>query len=466
MFSEKNIWFGYSISIVVIVLVGVFSNQTLMYLEQSARKVTHSHVVLEQLNLFTSDLKDVQRSVRGYIIADNSDYLIPYQQSFSTVTKKLDTLRALTIDHPLHQSRIDSLQTHTAEFLSYYTGLIESRAVLGLDSVIAIVKEGRGRKTTDVILGIIDRMMMEERSLLDLREIEDRAAGRNMREVLLVGSAIALLFIVVSSTLVVRENRQRNKAEAALRLQASDLLTAKEKAESADRFKSIFLATMSHELRTPLNSIIGFTDIMQQGRSGPVNPEQHAQLGKVLTNARHLLHLINDILDISKIEAGKIEITHWPFHAGESIQKCVSMISPLAEQKGITLQNSIATSVGEMISDQRRFEQIVINILSNAVKYTERGSITVEARVIWEESKEVLKLRVIDTGVGIKEEDMQKLFQPFQRVNTGRSQNGDGTGLGLAICKKLSHLLGGDVDISSEYGKGSTVEISLPTKHD
>jgi signal transduction histidine kinase len=437
----------------------------LLFLEDSSRHVNHSHVVLEQLSTFSSDLKDVQRGVRGFIISGNSEYLLPYQESMTTISNNLDTLRALTFDHRSHQLLIDSLQTFTADFLSYYTKLAESRTDQGLDSVIAIVREGKGKKLTDKILGIVDRMRIEELSLLDLREVEVRAAGWKMSQVLMIGTSVALFFIVLSSALVVRENSRRQRAEESLHLQAAELRVAKETAESADRLKSIFLATMSHELRTPLNSVIGYTDIIRQGRSGPVNPEQIEQLGKVLNNSRYLLRLINDALDISKIEAGKITIVQWPFHAGESIQKCVSMVSPLAEQKGLRMECSISTTVGEMQGDQQRVEQILINILNNAVKFTADGVISVNASFVWSGTREVLRVRVTDTGIGILAEEIPNLFQPFHQVSSGVTRSQEGTGLGLSISKKLSALLDGDISVTSDYGKGSTFEITIPTRN-
>jgi len=244
----------------------------------------------------------------------------------------------------------------------------------------------------------------------------------------------------------------------ALAERTAELAVALEHAEEADRLKSAFLATMSHELRTPLNSIIGFTGIMLMGLVGPLAPEQEKQLIMVQDSARHLLELINDVLDISKIEAGQIELAHGPFDMRTTIQKSIEKIAPLAEKKGLAVTAVIAPPVGQIVGDRRRVEQILINLLGNAVKFTERGEVRIESQVEdgW------LVTRVIDTGIGIRPEDVDSVFKPFQQVDTGTTRQYEGTGLGLSICKRLVESMGGRIQIESEWGKGSRCVFILP----
>lgn len=248
-----------------------------------------------------------------------------------------------------------------------------------------------------------------------------------------------------------------------------DLAEALVTATKADRIKSAFLANMSHELRTPLNSIIGFTGIILQGLAGPLNAEQHKQLDMVRNSARHLLDLINDVLDISKIEAGQLTVRHVPFDLGACIRRATDPIRLTAEKKGLDLVIDADGIPAIMVADQRRVEQILINLLSNAVKFTERGSVTLKAETVSdfrgpgaEQPCKAVRFTVEDTGVGIGAEDLKTLFQPFRQLESGLSRNHDGTGLGLAICRRLAQLLNGEVSATSIEGKGSAFTATIP----
>ncbi len=239
---------------------------------------------------------------------------------------------------------------------------------------------------------------------------------------------------------------------------AESLRRALEQAEAADRLKSAFLATMSHELRTPLNSIIGFSGILLQERVGPLNPEQRKQLDMVRGSSRHLLALINDILDISKIEAGQLDLRIEPFDVCASAAQTARLIQPLAEKKGLALRTDLPEQPVLLNSDQRRFEQILLNLLNNAVKFTERGSVTLSVRPCGD----TLRIAVADTGIGIRPADLDSLFKPFRQIDTGLSRQYEGTGLGLAICRRLAEKMGGTMSVTSEWGQGSVFTCTLP----
>jgi PAS domain S-box-containing protein len=252
--------------------------------------------------------------------------------------------------------------------------------------------------------------------------------------------------------------RARLELEERVRQRTAELVKAKDAAESADRLKSAFLATMSHELRTPLNSIIGFTGIVAQELAGPLNEEQKKQLGMVQNSARHLLALINDVLDISKIEAGQLEIHCVPFSFPQAIGKAVNTVSPLAQKKGIRLHMEISPQVDQIISDQRRTEQILLNLLGNAVKFTDQGEVSVRC---WREN-EWLVTAIRDTGIGIDSQHHQTIFEPFRQADTGLARKREGSGLGLSICKRLVQRLGGLIFVESAPGQGSTFTVRLP----
>ncbi|WP_319578041.1 ATP-binding protein [uncultured Methanospirillum sp.] len=238
----------------------------------------------------------------------------------------------------------------------------------------------------------------------------------------------------------------------------AELLVQRDRAEQADQLKSAFLATMSHELRTPLNSIIGFTGILLQKLAGPLNSEQEKQLTMVQQSARHLLALINDVLDISKIEAGELNIVKEPVDILSSIQSAINLMKKTAEEKGLELMSDLAPDTGSVIGDKRRIEQVMLNLLSNAIKFTDTGSITVTSSM----KQNMIRISIKDTGIGIEKEKMDILFKPFHQIDTGTTRKHEGTGLGLSISKKLIELHGGSISVTSEIGEGSEFVVLLP----
>ena len=262
------------------------------------------------------------------------------------------------------------------------------------------------------------------------------------------------------------ESLERKVAE-----RTRDLEAARVRAESADRIKSAFLATMSHELRTPLNSIIGFTGIILQGLAGALNPEQSKQLGMVQSSARHLLDLINDVLDISKIEAGQLTVHFAAMDLRASIERVAQSVGPHLAKKGLSLDVRLPPSLPPLESDRRRVEQILLNLLNNAIKFTDRGGVTVlvefpgdrDAETSWHAP--AVSITVSDTGIGMKKEDIGKLFQPFRQIDSGLERQHEGTGLGLAICHRLAKLLGGTIRADSTWAEGSAFTVTLPLVH-
>jgi PAS domain S-box-containing protein len=248
------------------------------------------------------------------------------------------------------------------------------------------------------------------------------------------------------------------ETERDLRAALAQLEVEKDRAQAADRLKSSFLATMSHELRTPLNSIIGFTGIVSRGLAGPVNEEQAKQLGMAMDSARHLLALINDVLDISKIEAGQFRVAHEPYDALESIERVARASLPGAQRKGLEMRVESGPGPWTMRGDARRFEQILFNLVGNAVKFTDAGSI----RLSLTREAGGIAVSVTDTGIGIKPEDLGALFREFSQVDTGLTRRYEGTGLGLAISRRLARLMGGDIVVESEWGRGTTFTLRLP----
>jgi len=229
--------------------------------------------------------------------------------------------------------------------------------------------------------------------------------------------------------------------------------------EVANRHKSEFLANMSHELRTPLNAIIGFSEVLQQKMFGELNEQQTDYLGDIVGSGRHLLSLINDILDLSKVEAGRMELQLTPFSLVAALGNAVTLLRERATSHGIKLQLHVDPPLDTIVADERKIKQVVVNLLTNAVKFTaDGGSVSVRAA----ESDGSVRIAVRDTGIGIAEEDRERVFEEFQQARRQSAQPREGTGLGLTLSKRFVELHGGTLTLESEAGKGSTFTVTLP----
>jgi signal transduction histidine kinase len=244
------------------------------------------------------------------------------------------------------------------------------------------------------------------------------------------------------------------------RKQMEEALHARDVAEAANRLKSQFLANMSHELRTPLNGIIGFAEFLVDGKPGQLNPKQREYLEDILSSGRHLLQLINDVLDLAKVEAGKMDLHPANFSAQEAIEEVRGVTNPIAQKKNIHVQVQVSPELGAITLDEQKFRQVLYNLLSNALKFTpDGGKVEISAAPY---SPGRFKLVVKDTGIGIKEEDMQRLFTAFEQLESTASRRFEGTGLGLALTRKIVELQHGTIEVESELEKGSTFTVVLP----
>ncbi|HUQ16345.1 MAG TPA: ATP-binding protein, partial [Candidatus Saccharimonadales bacterium] len=229
--------------------------------------------------------------------------------------------------------------------------------------------------------------------------------------------------------------------------------------EVANRHKSEFLANMSHELRTPLNAIIGFSEVLQQKMFGELNEQQTDYLADIVSSGRHLLSLINDILDLSKIEAGRMDLQLAPFSLVAALGNAVTLIRERATNHGISLGLQVDPPLDVVVADERKLKQVAVNLLTNAVKFTpDGGSVRLHA---WE-SEGGIRIAVHDTGIGIAAEDQERIFEEFQQARRQTAQSREGTGLGLTLSKRFVELHGGTVTLESEPGKGSTFTVTLP----
>ncbi len=260
--------------------------------------------------------------------------------------------------------------------------------------------------------------------------------------------------VLVSSA--IRDATERKRFEQALREKNIEL-------EKANLAKDRFLASMSHELRTPLNAIIGFTGVLLMRLPGPLTPDQDSQLTTIDTSAKHLLSLINDLLDLVKIESGKVELSFESVVCQSVVQEVFTALRPLAESKQLAFDIEVPQPEIVVRTDRRALSQILLNLTHNALKFTDTGSVRLVLDWDQQMGPSLVRISIVDTGVGIRQEDQDKLFEAFSQLDVSNTRRHEGTGLGLHLSQKLSTLLGGAITFTSQYGQGSTFTLALPT---
>jgi signal transduction histidine kinase/CheY-like chemotaxis protein len=298
-------------------------------------------------------------------------------------------------------------------------------------------------------------------------------ADANRLRAFVVAITIVLLALLAGTKVilyvVLRNGRASNmlltgansKLEQRMAARNIELETSNRQLEAANRHKTSFLANMSHELRTPLNAILGFSELLIDSTDGqfPIATRQRF-LGQINSSGKHLLGLINDILDLSKVEAGQVELRLQSVSVAEVVAQVASTVEPLAAQKRITLE-AHAENAGQIVADEVKLKQMILNLASNAIKFTpDGGNVTVRADRVADR----LKIHVSDNGIGVASEDLHLLFKEFQQIDSGANRKQQGTGLGLALTRSFAILHGGDVSVQSDSGKGSLFTIDLPVE--
>lgn len=255
-----------------------------------------------------------------------------------------------------------------------------------------------------------------------------------------------------SNELLIRKNQELESQRQQIQLQNLKLL-------EASRMKSQFLTTMSHELRTPLNAIIGFSQLLVRRGKGALSPQQNDMIERIFNNGKHLLELLNDILDLSKIEAGRLELKPELFNLAHAVRATMEELRSLAEQKQLRFQLQINLPDPQIYTDPGRLRQVLVNLLSNAIKFTDRGGVYVEVNQL---SAHSVAITVHDTGIGIAPEKLQQIFEPFRQIDQTTTRRHSGTGLGLAISESIVQMMHGRITVESTPGEGSAFRVELP----
>jgi signal transduction histidine kinase len=229
--------------------------------------------------------------------------------------------------------------------------------------------------------------------------------------------------------------------------------------EQASALKSQFLANMSHEFRTPLNAILGYTSMLQQGIAGPIDGPVKRHLARVASNGQHLLSIINEILDISRIEAGRMPLQMSKFKVPDLIGEVIAELEPIIRRSKLDVSTDMPRDLKPIYSDRQKVKQILLNLLSNALKFTPQGSVKISARA--QHAPKSISISVTDTGIGIASEDLGRIFEDFKQLDNSPTRAYGGTGLGLSICRRLADIIGVEISVKSQPGKGSTFTLML-----
>ncbi|MGH7717949.1 MAG: sensor histidine kinase [Gemmatimonadaceae bacterium] len=428
----------------------------------STRQVTATAARAEQAQAVLDTLRDLvdlaivaENAHRGHLITGRESYPDELAASLTRIDTVSRALRRLIGHEAVELAELQSLDEQLAEQRAFLSNPSRRPAANGLGGARDRALTDRGQDLVDRIRDAAGHIAESQHALL--REQRDETNVRLGISMLVLGLSFLAAFAltIVATFRVEREMAERRAAEL-------NALQARELAEAASRTKSDFLASMSHELRTPLNSIIGFANVLLKNRNGSLAEQELLYLQRIRDNGTHQLHLIDDLLDLSAIEAGKQRLTISSVSLEELIRETVGQLEGRLTSKEVVLRVDLPTRMLPVDTDARKLKQVLINLVGNALKFTPVGSVRVSVHVS-PTSLRPRRIEVTDTGVGIPASRLDAIFEPFEQVETGSGGSGgqQGTGLGLAIARSLCELMGYRLSVKSEVGKGSTFSIDL-----
>ncbi|HTS77989.1 MAG TPA: histidine kinase dimerization/phospho-acceptor domain-containing protein [Bryobacteraceae bacterium] len=419
------------------------------------------------LERIISNLEKAETAERGYLLTSRPSSLTEYERAVSDTSESLDSVPLIEAVFPSEHAGLEKIRDQVRGRLEYMTETVGLHRSGDIERARNHTMAPQARKAIDGIRAAADDVRRNCYAVLEQRSGEQRRITADAQWRLVSGFLLILLLLLLAWVRLDRSLHLHEVTEASLHKSESELrdktaLLENHNAEilRATQLKSEFLANMSHELRTPLNGITGFAEVLIDGLAGPVNTSQRDYLEEILGGSRHLLRLVEDVLDLSKVEAGKMTFRPELVDLEKSIQETIQMLAFMADPKRIQIISEIDADGKHAHLDPARFKQVLFNYLSNAVKFTPSDG-KVFIRVI-AEADTWFRLEVEDTGVGIAAEDQKGLFKEFHQLDTSVGKQFQGAGLGLALTKRIVEAQGGRVGLLSQVGVGSTFFALLP----
>ncbi len=468
------------------ILVGVmlYARVRVNALDTATEWVSHTNNVLQGVVAGKTQLGEAQADQRGYLLTGEPKYLAPYRAAGRRVDSSLATLRILTRDNVVQQRRVDTMEALTHQLINELhalTALVDAR---GREAAHGAMADARSEVGLAELRALSARMAADERALLARRTAQQVRERRAARGAVLIG-ALAFFVLAVAaalrirSALAVRERAERERDENAdalalrtaeveaqnqeLIAQGEALKAAMDQADGANHAKSMFLAQMSHELRTPLNSVIGFANIVRRNPRGALSASELTYLDRIAENGRQLLHTINSILDLSKIEAEEESVELEMVSLDTLVRGVLAQLEPQAAAGQVRLSAEIPSPLAAVVTDTEKLRRVLINLVANAVKFTRAGGqVVVRVETGSRTPTTPMALEVRDTGVGIAPDRLAMIFDAFEQGDVGVGREYGGTGLGLSISRALCQLLHCELTVSSVVGKGSVFRVGLP----
>ncbi len=464
------------------IMIGLLLTQQTVRNEAANNAVVRASAIRNQLDQLLILVDDADSGERGYLLTGQTRFLAPYDnavQQLPALNKRLENY----IGGDSHlRGQIDQLKKDENRKLQRLAEILALAKSGQHDAAVARGKTGQGLEAMTLFrqltAGIQKDEITELRTQMALRT---ESLQRTDLFIAALGASLVLfvIFSIIAMLVNLREREriiaQKSLAEgesialtgqlknekARLLALVGELNRAKQSADDANRAKSEFLASMSHELRTPLNAILGFSEVIKEELFGPVGLAKYVDYAQDVHNSgQHLLDLINDILDLSKIDAGKVELREEEISVAGLIADSASLVRERAQKSGVGLEILPAAELPPLTADKRLLKQILLNLLSNAIKFTPAGGrVTVNAAL---DRQGALRITVADTGIGMSPSDIAKAMSPYGQIDSRISRKHQGTGLGLPISRSLAHMHGGELEVESKRGKGTRITLVLP----